>query len=1630
MSAKLDGRSQEMVRAQLMRRAAALLGQGGAPVAVGTIETAVIAAAARMFEEVTRRLDKVPEKQTDNFYVAMGIGRDPAQPARVPVAIKLSDTAPSGQRALAGTQLSAETTPAPTIFETAHGIALMRGKVSAVAAADFGGDAIYLAPAGVTTPVLPAPAPVTRTVRGAAGAGATVVQVDPALGLEAGMTIRFTASGTPEYDITEVKNDVVTFTPALAGTVAAGDPLFVVDRFVPFGSGARDHQGHALYLSHEAMLDVPGAIIITVTGVETPQAMTWEWFGENADGTATGWQAFRATFALGKWSLEKPLGKPAKTLIGGRNALWIRGRLTGASSGASDLGEITLSVSSGWLCESDHTERCVAPAGKDLPAIAYDAVAVTTPVVPNKPYYPFGREPRLYDAFYVGCSEAFGKAGAEVSLCLSLGGPSLQRIAAATGRATTYLFGFGTDAQLYAARFGSGTPTFSVVPAPQDGGRPAVLPQEPHLSVRIDSEIVRIAVGGIGAVYVTQFMVGMPLVEGQIVWTKLPAATEDAAVATGPVFASSFFEGSVHAMVGTRLQSWQRDMSFAMVAQPAVAAHDLIVVQGADAALLVVEDGDDWRIDVKLGEVTDPRPGPQFSPGKLPAISRAAWSSDGNTFHVAGYGGPATDGAADLKIVKVTLTTVGTLKPVGSCPFLPITFEPPLSAGGGAAPVLLIATATPTRFVPRGSDFKKVPSDDDIGSSNKTLRQIIFSNGRAMVQHWDDGLLYRPAAGNGLSRPLEVQGMARQVVDGRDVPGDAAYFADDIAASGGGYLVGNPTGDRLLLALTDDADPLDEIASGRFLKPTSEPGTLDTSGGAVTLLDAAGNASKTTGDVDLLLTVGVQAHGIWHLDFDTGTGKWDLPASPALPVVPAGVKIAYQVLGQVGLAELQARDYFAVQGPVANTLRLALASGPLRSVYDDFPVTQVETFGIYSAIRLDHDLIDDDVALLTAGTATWTALGPGEPANPALSWEYWNGASWWALDTEKFGLSDRTANLQISQGVYFKAPPDLEETDVGGRKNLWIRARLVGGDYGEARVTVSSAPNGRGGTDQTVNRDVSAIRAPYVISLKIGYCVSTPVKPEIVVTADNLGTFDQTNANAAGLPVTIFSTIREALAAQAPVSNAANMVPDCCRDEPAAPATGGDDDPGKLPTRALMIGFDQPIDGGPLSLFVDAEPVGDWTVAASIYRAGRFETARVLSDGSGGLGESGVIAIEIGQSPDRMTLFGTSAYWLMLTPLGDAPWSPQLRGVHLNGVVAVSVETRINETLGTSSGAPGQTLQLFAAPVDPDSLVLRVAEPVGDEEATMLGAETAVAGMPGPWVPWTMVDEFPAEGDGDPARLFTLDAESGTVTFGTGRNALVPPMGAAVLAVTYRHVAGTAANAVSAGDQVLVIAPLSGIDRVTALTGAAGGADVQPAAAARSLAPDKLVNGGLIVTLSDIERHVRARSPTIAQARAENWRGGVRLIVVGTGSDPLPPPSVRKAIAVALRAVASYGSVAPGRMTVVPPRLLPIVISLTVEPDPNIDYVGLEDAATKAIFALCDHETGGFDGAGWPVGTLPGIDDVAAVLASLGGTAVISDIVIARSNSTAAMPDPFPADVLVTIDRASVQVSAYKGATA
>src|SRR5215208_5728575 len=125
-------------------------------------------------------------------------------------------------------------------------------------------------------------------------------------------------------------------------------------------------------------------------------------------------------------------------------------------------------------------------------------------------------------------------------------------------------------------------------------------------------------------------------------------------------------------------------------------------------------------------------------------------------------------------------------------------------------------------------------------------------------------------------------------------------------------------------------------------------------------------------------------------------------------------------------------DYFDPSD--SGAVQALLDQGPLQAANAAVAVYELEAFDGIELFKFPHDLAarDDNRLRLMAASAGWSTLGPADqPANPALSWEYWNGSSWWALDAGTF--ADRTANLLLTGGVFFTVPADVRGTEVGGR---------------------------------------------------------------------------------------------------------------------------------------------------------------------------------------------------------------------------------------------------------------------------------------------------------------------------------------------------------------------------------------------------------------------------------------------------------------------------------------------------------------------------------------------------------------------------------------------------------------------
>src|SRR5262249_41192447 len=131
--------------------------------------------------------------------------------------------------------------------------------------------------------------------------------------------------------------------------------------------------------------------------------------------------------------------------LGGIESRWIRA-VVDSLAGATDslrFNSIQLQVATG-----------ATPARPVL-----EGLANSSPLVLDTAFFPLGREPRLFDAFYLGCTEVFSKRKAEVTLTIDVADGSLSAVSAFTAGPNQILAGVAGDGALHLIQFDPTTGT-------------------------------------------------------------------------------------------------------------------------------------------------------------------------------------------------------------------------------------------------------------------------------------------------------------------------------------------------------------------------------------------------------------------------------------------------------------------------------------------------------------------------------------------------------------------------------------------------------------------------------------------------------------------------------------------------------------------------------------------------------------------------------------------------------------------------------------------------------------------------------------------------------------------------------------------------------------------------------------------------------------------------------------------------------------------------------------------------------------------------------------------------------------------------------------------------------------------
>ena len=1641
---RLEPRREKEFEAELLERARAWLPTWALTEDAPDFGRALLKIAARFNSEVAERLDRGGEKLQRGFLDWLAVRGIAARPARMPVVLKLADNAPDPVLAAAPVRMQADTDTVPVVFETEADVCLLPGELKSVVGVDADRDAFYLPPPGLSDLKPLDPLPMQWQLKSFAAAGATKLQLDPDTGLDADMILEVLGA---QYTIVQVDKDIVTIMPPLAQGLSGGQVVTKVSAFAPFDEPAQNWQEHALYLGDSDLLNIEAAAQIEVVNAKgIGEGVSWQYWA----GDEKGWQPL--TLASQQPSdgvlLTKPSGSIETKEIGGKSSRWIRAYTNTASGDPFRTdSKIGLRVNSTG-CDKD----IACDDTKDIPSPAAEAMANTTPLVLDGTFYPLGKQPKQFDSFYLGSQEAFSKKGADVQLCFQMADLTFAALSTISG--TNILAGVGQDQALHLLQFDSTSRTLKKYldreplrpPSPGVDGvapaspNPVQLDEKPpwrlpmwlefHPFVSVDLFVAAIAGN---EVWIWDERVGDSSKSG---WFSLGPLSTTAASGTsdpvdGLVFLADPVTPRIAALRGGKLfaRDWPTGSNWTLVPTldtgVPVILKSIVPVIKRDAGQLVtsvadgmvgVSDGNDLYSVTANGACT------KLGADKFSIESRVAAFMYSSKLTVVGVDAsdPTALNAFRESGVAANATIPSTAKVVGAVEvlfdgtnpwFLAATENSLVSWGpfGSGAPRLSESdipsdvgqagggpTALGHDVVVPGTHADLLVSDFDITRQRATSANIEIG---IVVPDSTPALALNDSLARATASAIEYHN-----VNGASLTkdGEILYPIDaDFTASGP------------LLAYRQSAK-----LSGKFTAPDRTHFNL--------------NSGDQEASQDEWLLIAGDFYRVAHVDGSDPRlvalspdldGSLSSPVDYARPA-PIGGRVApFMRLDpnpggsgdwDAGLLQ-RIKLTFPGQTP-------SKQSGKAFSLVSNHPVVVVLGQPFRPSFTGSTNFIVD------AAAGSWARLLGDTSANPELSWEYWNGTGWGKLPIK----SDATLNLKASGALRFEVPDDLAPTDWSGKTDCWIRARLVGGDYGSEKITVTTTAISSSVSQQTVERSAEGISAPLVVKLHIFYRICKPGVPDYLLTQDSGSTRDQSDANrTGGAIVEAFVPLGLMLARLSGTTALTTTPPSCpppcnCSSESTtAASTNAANAPGAATPaatkvvaetgRSLFLGFTKPLLQQPVNVLLLVDQERDHGAFAPLnveaLIGDRFVPI-VTHDTTRALGESGLLSMSFSVGPTQRELFGQALYWLHLKPAAtdSSGWKPTMRGAYLNAVWASATETMTRELVGSSAGEPNLTLILGRPPLLRDTLELRVREPLGQEARDALLAEyknlvkSSEQDLPGDWVLWKQVID-PA--DADPgARVYALDETTGEIRFGDGRHGAIPPIGSdSIVAFTYQRTepgaAGSTdvpANSIAERTQLGLVSPVPSVEAAISADHAAGGAPPEQPDRVVRFGTARLRHRGRAITARDLEDLALQSSPKIAQARCFVRPSYVKLVVVMEGEThapsavevPVVPGKTHSPSAAEVRELRSLLlTAAPAALGVNKVlriqgpdiRVLRVDLLLTIT---DLDFSGeVARDAKQQVEDLFDATTGGIAKNGWQLGQNPDPSDIAYVLSTV-----------------------------------------------
>lgn len=478
--------------------------------------------------------------------------------------------------------------------------------------------------------------------------------------------------------------------------------------------------------------------------------------------------------------------------------------------------------------------------------------------------------------------------------------------------------------------------------------------------------------------------------------------------------------------------------------------------------------------------------------------------------------------------------------------------------------------------------------------------------------------------------------------------------------------------------------------------------------------------------------------------------------------------------------------------------------------------------------------------------------------------------------------------------------------------------------------------------------------------------------------------------------LTIVSSTVKGLLAQ-PSGGAFRVVQPSLGAGPDQAAFSSDPQPGD----AFFIGLSKPAEHCILEFEVDSRIDGigvDPLRPPRVFEAWdgqAWSEVELISDTTGGFNRKGSIRLYV-DAHQLSSLGSVEAAWLrcrVVEVQGDQPAyksSPTIHAISVSTiggrVPASHCQIVLNETLGRTTGTPGEALQLSRTPLvsEQENLLIEVSSPDG-------------------WQTWKRVESFANQGSTD--KVFTLDEVSGTLRFGplirmedgSARTyGATPDANSTVRVPVYRAGGGVQGN-LDTGALRLMRTTIPFIAKVSNIVPAIGGVDAESIDDLKARAALLVRARDRAVSTGDFELLVHRAAPSIARTKClpgseVGSPGTVLVLVVPDVPDGRVPFEVLRPSQEVLDSVQQFINdrrLVGTTVRIEPPRYLGVSVAARMALSPGVDAPQVFQLADLAIANFIHPLRGGYDGNGWPFGRDISVGDIYGVLQKVPGVAYL-----------------------------------------